>query len=118
MSQSPTTLNKTLWKVIDSYGLRDEMINRFIHQSWKELLGPTLAENAEYQSYQNSTLVIKVVHATWQKEFKLLEKEIISKINIYLGSNQVTNLQIISPTYGDNKTKKPGRGKKSKKQEL
>ena len=117
MSQGPTTLNKTLWHVLDSFGLREEMTGRFIRQSWGEILGPTLAENAEYQGYQNSTLIIKVVHATWQKEFKLLDKEIITKFNQYLGANLITNLQIISPSFGDNKTKKEGRGKKSKKTE-
>jgi hypothetical protein len=116
MSLGPTTLNKTLWHVIDSFGLKDEMISRFIRQSCGEILGPTLADNAEYQGYQNSTLVIKVVHATWQKEFKLLDKEIIFKFNQYLGSNRITNLQIIAPSYGDNKIKKAGRGKKTNKQ--
>lgn len=112
MSEQPTGINQTLWQVLDSLQITDEIGSRIIKESWEKILGATLATNAEYVGFHDSILTIKVVHPAWQKEFKQMEHELITKINTHLGTKLISKIQILSPTFGDKKIIKKGRGQK------
>jgi len=112
MAHRPIAINQTLWQVLDSLKIKDEICSRMIQKSWNDILGVTLARNAEYQGFHDSVLAIKVVHAAWQKEFKRYEKELIAKFNTYLGTRMITKIHVIAPSFGDKKTVRKGRGRK------
>ena len=95
MKQQPTAINGTLWQVLDSLKVKDEICSKMIQDSWEFVLGTTLAQNSEFMSYHNSVLEIRVNHPTWQKEFQHLAKDIITKFNNQLGTNLVSSIHCI-----------------------
>ena len=66
-----------------------------IQDAWENVLGITLAQNSQLMDYRNMIITIKVTHPTWQKEFKHLEKHIITKFNNQLGMDLVSKIQFI-----------------------
>ncbi len=112
MSEQPTAISQTLWQVLDSLQITDEIGSRIMKESWKKILGATLAINAEYVSFHDSILTIKVVHPAWQKEFKQMEHDLITKINDHLGAKLISKIQILTPSFGDKKSVKKGKGQK------
>ena len=99
MSEYPVHINQTLWHVLDSLQIKEDICSREIIKYWEKVLGPVLAGNSQFIGYHDNLLSIMVAHPTWQKEFQLLEKEIISKFNNELGARLVKKCRILTPEY-------------------
>ena len=94
MKEQPTALNGTLWQVLDSLNVKDEICSKMIQDSWKTVLGIPLAQNSMFMRYYNRVLIVKVSHPTWLKEFQWLEKEIITKFNKQLGMDLISKIEL------------------------
>lgn len=59
---------------------------------WNEIVGTTIARNAQPEKIRNGTLFIKVSSSTWMQELQYMKEMISNKLNQSLGREVVKNI--------------------------
>lgn len=60
---------------------------------WPEVVGPTIAQNAEPVAYTNGTLFLWVRHSAWMQQLVFMREHIQSTINQKMGQNYVRTIR-------------------------
>jgi predicted nucleic acid-binding Zn ribbon protein len=81
-------LNKSLKRLdlsprLDEYG---------VWPIWNDIVGATIARNAQPEKIRNGTLFVKVSGATWMQELQYMKEMISQKLNQSLGREVVKNI--------------------------
>src|SRR3970040_827518 len=59
---------------------------------WNDIVGATIARNAQPEKIRNGTLFVKVSGATWMQELQYMKEMISQKLNQSLGREIVKNI--------------------------
>ena len=59
---------------------------------WNEIVGVTIARNAQPEKIRNGTLFVKVSSSTWMQELQYMKEMISQKLNQSLGKDVVRNI--------------------------
>ena len=59
---------------------------------WNEIVGVTIARNAQPEKIRNGTLFVKVASPTWMQELQYMKEMISEKLNQNLGREVVKNI--------------------------
>jgi len=59
---------------------------------WNEIVGPTIARNAQPEKVRNGTLFVKVTSPVWMQQLQYVKEMIAEKLNGSLGSDVVKNI--------------------------
>ena len=59
---------------------------------WNEIVGATIARNAQPEKIRNGTLFVKVASSTWMQELQYMKEMISEKLNESLGKQVVKNI--------------------------
>jgi len=59
---------------------------------WNEIVGATIARNAQPEKIRNGTLFVKVASPTWMQELQYMKEMISEKLNQSLGREVVKNI--------------------------
>ena len=59
---------------------------------WNEVVGKTIARNAQPEKIRNGTLFVKVTSPVWMQQLQFMKEMIVDKINLRLKSAAVKNL--------------------------
>ncbi len=59
---------------------------------WNEIVGVTIARNAQPEKIRNGTLFVKVSSSTWMQELQYMKEMISEKLNQNLGREVVKNI--------------------------
>ncbi len=59
---------------------------------WNDIVGATIARNAQPEKIRNGTLFVKVSGATWMQELQYMKEMISQKLNQSLGREVVKNI--------------------------
>jgi hypothetical protein len=59
---------------------------------WNEVVGDTIAQNAQPEKIRNGTLFIKVSSPVWMQQLQFLKEMIAGKLNSRLRSDRVKNI--------------------------
>ncbi len=59
---------------------------------WNEIVGVTIARNAQPEKIRNGTLFVKVSSSTWMQELQYMKEMISDKLNQNLGREVVKNI--------------------------
>ncbi len=59
---------------------------------WNDIVGATIARNAQPEKIRNGTLFVKVSGATWMQELQYMKEMISQKLNQNLGREVVKNI--------------------------
>lgn len=73
--------------------LSEDVTGELLIALWKNLVGETLAQNAQPLRMRESTLVLTVASEAWKKELFSLRFEILNRIEKLLGSSKVSSLE-------------------------
>ena len=65
-----------------------------IWRVWKEVVGPTYAENAQPSKIRKKQLTITVTDSIWLQELTFYKEAILEKINRKLGRQAVLSIKI------------------------
>lgn len=60
---------------------------------WPEVVGPTIAKNAEPVAYTNGILYLWVRHSAWMQQLVFMREHIQSTINQKMGQNYVRTIR-------------------------
>jgi predicted nucleic acid-binding Zn ribbon protein len=59
---------------------------------WNEIVGPTIARNAQPEKIRNGTLFVKVTSPVWMQQLQYMKEMIAEKLNQTLGGDVVKNV--------------------------
>ncbi len=61
--------------------------------AWKEIVGNTVADQAQPRSIRNRILFVDVSHPTWMQQLQFLKPSILEKLNAFLGEPLLRDLR-------------------------
>jgi predicted nucleic acid-binding Zn ribbon protein len=91
----PTRLSALLEKTLARFGLDRRLDDYRIWQAWDEVVGRTISRNAQPVRLDGDRLVVTVKSSTWLQELTLLQGELLSRLNEWMGREVVTELYFV-----------------------
>ena len=88
----PTRLSALLEQTLARFGLDRRLDDYRVWQAWDEVVGRTISRNAQPVRLDGSRLVVTVRSSTWLQELSLLQRELIVRINEWMGREVVREL--------------------------
>jgi len=88
-------LIKTLPTILRSIGDDPEVATAAAITAWKRAAGDGLRSHAVPVKLQDGTLVVAVADAVWQKQLRVMLKELIYKTNSLLGQPLVRQVELV-----------------------
>jgi len=85
-------LGEILGKSLKRLDLSPRLEEYGVWPIWNEIVGATIARNAQPEKIRNGTLFIKVSSATWMQELQYMKEMISQKLNQSLGKEVVRNI--------------------------
>jgi hypothetical protein len=88
----PTKLSAILEQTLARFGLDRRLDDYRVWQAWDEVVGLTIARNAQPVRLDGSRLVVTVRSSTWLQELSLLQRELILRLNEWMQREVVREL--------------------------
>lgn len=73
--------------------LSDGFVRWRLEQKWRDVVGPTIAEQTLPCAYERGTLHIWVRHSAWMQQLWFFQDAIKEKVNAHLGKNWVRQVR-------------------------
>lgn len=88
----PTLLSDLLERTLSRIGLDRRLDDFRVWQAWDEVVGQTISRNAQPVRLDGPRLVVAVRSSTWLQELRLLQGELIFRLNQWMGREVVSEL--------------------------
>lgn len=85
-------LGEVLKKSLKRLDLSPKLEEYGVWPVWDEIVGATIARNAQPEKIRNGTLFVKVSSSTWMQELQYMKEMISEKLNQSLGKKVVKNI--------------------------
>jgi len=92
---APTQLKDVLGDVVARFGLDRALDDYRIWQAWDEVVGPTIARNAQPQKLSANRLVIAVRNAGWMQELTMLRRDLCDRLNAWMGREVIKEIFLV-----------------------
>ena len=86
------TLGAVLDHSLKRFDLSQRLDDYGVWPIWNEVVGKTIARNAQPEKIRNGTLFVKVTSPVWMQQLQFMKEMIVDKINLRLKSAAVKNL--------------------------
>lgn len=80
-NEGPKQVRETLAKYLEKSGIGEHIEAASVVPEWAERVGPAIAAVTTPMRVSQGTLVVGVRSSAWMNELKMMEKEIMSRIN-------------------------------------
>ncbi len=94
-SVGPTRLSLLIEQALTRLGLARRLDDYRVWQAWDEVVGQTISRNAQPVRLDGDRLVVVVRTSSWLQELSLLQRELIAKINDWMGRPVIKDLFFI-----------------------
>ena len=84
-----TPIAETLAKLLQQYRPVNDPFMTKVWSVWEEAVGSTIAANARPVAFKGDMLLVHVSSSAWLHHLRILEKEMLEKINQALGLGPV-----------------------------
>jgi predicted nucleic acid-binding Zn ribbon protein len=85
-------LGQVLHKSLKRLELSTRLDEYGVWPIWNDVVGPTIARNAQPEKIRNGTLFIKVTSPVWMQQLQYMKEMIAEKLNQRLKTNIVRNI--------------------------
>jgi len=106
----PTPLHSILEETLKSLGVNAPMKGYSIWGAWREIVGDSVASNAQPSAVRNRILFMEVSHPTWIQQLQFLKPTLLEKINGFLGEPLIQDIRF---RLGKIPSSSPSSGKES-----
>jgi hypothetical protein len=100
--KKPQSIHSILEKTFKALEIDVPLKSYSIWGAWKEIVGESVALQAQPRSIRNRILFIDVSHPTWMQQLQFLKPTLLEKINSFLGEPNIQDIRFrlgkISPT--------------------
>jgi len=93
-------LGNILEKLVRSLGLSGSYNGWLVVTRWAEIAGPHIARQAPAIRYEDGTLFIEAVDASWRQTLSLQEDDLLKKIHSYPFGAAVRRLRFVTGRKG------------------
>ena len=80
-NEGPKQVRETLAKYLEKSGIGEHIEAASVVPEWAERVGPAIAAVTTPLRVSSGTLVVGVRSSAWMNELKMMEREIIARIN-------------------------------------
>jgi predicted nucleic acid-binding Zn ribbon protein len=80
--EGPKQVREALAKYLEKSGIAEHIEAASVVPEWAERVGPAIAAVTTPLRVSAGTLVVGVRSSAWMNELKMMEKEIVSRINV------------------------------------
>ena len=95
MSQ-PELLKFALNRRIKNLGLKRKLDGGKVMAFWAQVVGPTVAERAQADSFSKGILTVAVTDATWRHQLSLTREDLMARLNEVLESRVVKEIFFVA----------------------
>jgi predicted nucleic acid-binding Zn ribbon protein len=88
----PTRLSSLIEQTLARIGLDRRLDDYRVWQAWDEVVGRTISRNAQPVRLDGTRLIVTVRSSTWLQELSLLQRELIARLNEWMGREVVGEL--------------------------
>lgn len=81
--------------MLKKFGIDNTIAQNKALNIWNEIVGDTVAKNAQPDRVEHGVIIVKVSSPTWRQELYFQKKEIIQKINNTIGKNVIRDIRFI-----------------------
>ena len=85
-------LGEILGKSLQRLNLEGRLTEYRVWPIWNEIVGPTIARNAQPEKIRHGTLFVKVTAPTWMQQLQYMKEMIAEKLNQRVGKEVVKNI--------------------------
>lgn len=79
------SIKQAVEKWIDAFRLRKKFDESSIVQAWPEIIGPSIANRTQQIYIKDKKLFVKVESAVIKHELSIMRRQIVGRINEYVG---------------------------------
>ncbi|MFB3884102.1 MAG: DciA family protein [Thermodesulfobacteriota bacterium] len=83
--KKPQPIHSVLEQILRSLEIDVPLKSYTIWGAWKEIVGDSVALQAQPRAIRNRILFIDVSHSTWMQQLQFLKPTLLEKINAFLG---------------------------------
>ena len=91
----PKQLNSLLGELISSKGWGDRLKEIALPEYWKEVVGETVADKAQFRKFDDGIIFVATDSSTWRTELQLRSEAIIRQLNNKLGNEKIREIKFI-----------------------
>ncbi len=84
-----------LHRALSRIGLDRELDDYRVIQLWDEVVGPTVARNAQPTRLDSKRLVVVVRSAPWLQELGMLRRDLCTRLNAAMGRNVINEIFLV-----------------------
>jgi len=81
--------------MLQKFGIDNAVAQNNALNIWNEVVGDTVAKNAQPERVEHGIIIVKVSSPTWRQELFFQKNEIIKKINKNIGKNVIKDIRFI-----------------------
>jgi len=100
--KNPQPLHSILEKTLKTLEIDVPIKSYSIMGAWEEIVGESIATQAQPRSIRGRILFVDVIHPTWMQQLQFLKFTLLEKINAFLGESLIEDIRFklgkISPT--------------------
>ena len=89
----PRPLRSVLEETLKSLGVKNTMKGYSLWAAWREIVGVSVASNAQPSAIRNRILFLEVSHPTWVQQLQFLKPTLLEKINGYLKEDYIHDIR-------------------------
>ncbi len=91
--KKPQPIHSILEKTLKALEIDGPLKSYSVLNSWKEIVGDSLALQTQPRVIRNRILFIDVSHSTWMQQLQFLKPTLLEKINLFLGEPLIQDLR-------------------------
>jgi predicted nucleic acid-binding Zn ribbon protein len=84
-----------LSRLMQKLGLSAELEGWRAVEEWHRLVGPRVGRHTRAVSFRNGALLVEVEGSAWMHELSFLKRDLIQRVNRYLGADRVREVKLI-----------------------
>ena len=93
--QQPTPLGEALQKYLQESGLEERLEEAGVVPEWAARVGPAIAAVTEPLRTSSGALVVAVKSSAWLAELKLMEREIVRRLNEGRAKGKIRRIRFV-----------------------
>ena len=94
-NEGPRQVKETLAKYLEKSGIGEHIEAASVVPEWAERVGPAIAAVTTPMRVTQGTLIVGVRSSAWLNELKMMEKEIVSRINAGRSRGRIDKIRFV-----------------------
>jgi predicted nucleic acid-binding Zn ribbon protein len=111
--RDPHTAASGIDDILNSFGWQNQIAQAELFAKWADLVGDLNATNSAPENLNQGTLTVRCKSTAWATQLKLMQAEILAKVQQEYASLEIENIRFVgpqAPSWKKGQRSVPGRG--------